>query len=575
MKLFFYIFLAVCLMTAISAAQVPQIITHQGFLADSAGQPVNGTVPMTVRLFTDSLAGVPLYTENYDTVVVSSGVYNLGIHVNSTQFDSDRWLELEVNSATLTPRLRLTSVPFSYRADRAEFLSKGNSFVAPGDDGIAFTVGSIPRWQMIDTRLEPTTILSPNGLFVGINAGRVNTSNDNTIIGNDAGYSNIDGSENTFVGRRTGYGNESGIKNTFVGSRAGSGNQIGNYNSFFGEGAGFSNLVGESNSIFGQNAGYNNQASYNSFFGKEAGYSTTSGGRNAFFGYQAGFSNDGGNYNSFFGWAAGVGNASGNSNSFFGDQSGSSNSTGSGNSFFGGGAGMANDTGSNNSFFGLVAGTQNTDGQGNSFFGSGAGELNTVGNNNTHIGYQSGLGGSSDDNNATSLGYNATTTASNQVRIGNSSVTSIGGYANWTNISDGRFKTNVAEDVKGLDFILQLRPVTYNLDIAGLNRALHRDQFSPLSKTGSESAQMMAEQQSAIEAKSKIRQSGFVAQEVEQTAKALGYDFSGIDAPKNENDFYGLRYAEFVVPLVKAIQEQQAIIEQLKTEIEKLKSRIK
>ena len=28
-----------------------------------------------------------------------------------------------------------------------------------------------------------------------------------------------------------------------------------------------------------------------------------------------------------------------------------------------------------------------------------------------------------------------------------------------------------------------------------------------------------------------------------------------MDAPKNENDFYGLRYAEFVVPLVKAVQE--------------------
>ena len=30
----------------------------------------------------------------------------------------------------------------------------------------------------------------------------------------------------------------------------------------------------------------------------------------------------------------------------------------------------------------------------------------------------------------------------------------------------------------------------------------------------------------------------------------------------NENDFYVLRYAEFVVPLVKATQEQQAFIEQ-------------
>ncbi len=35
----------------------------------------------------------------------------------------------------------------------------------------------------------------------------------------------------------------------------------------------------------------------------------------------------------------------------------------------------------------------------------------------------------------------------------------------------------------------------------------------------------------------------------------MNYDFSGVDAPKNQNDLYGLRYDEFVVPLVKAVQE--------------------
>jgi len=31
-------------------------------------------------------------------------------------------------------------------------------------------------------------------------------------------------------------------------------------------------------------------------------------------------------------------------------------------------------------------------------------------------------------------------------------------------VSDGRFKYNIHEDVKGLDFIMQLRPVTYQFD---------------------------------------------------------------------------------------------------------------
>ena len=60
---------------------------------------------------------------------------------------------------------------------------------------------------------------------------------------------------------------------------------------------------------------------------------------------------------------------------------------------------------------------------------------------------------------------------------------------------------------------------------------------------------------------------------MEETAKALGYDFSGVDAPKNDKDFYGLRYGTFVVPLVKAVQEladrvggQQVQIEELRSE---------
>ena len=59
----------------------------------------------------------------------------------------------------------------------------------------------------------------------------------------------------------------------------------------------------------------------------------------------------------------------------------------------------------------------------------------------------------------------------------------------------------------------------------------------------------------AVQNKEKIIYTGFVAQDVERVAKDLKYDFSGVDVPKSDNDLYSLRYAEFVVPLVKAVQE--------------------
>jgi len=70
------------------------------------------------------------------------------------------------------------------------------------------------------------------------------------------------------------------------------------------------------------------------------------------------------------------------------------------------------------------------------------------------------------------------------------------------------------------------------------------------------------------------RQTGFIAQDVEQLAKATGYDFSGIDVPMDSRALYGLRYADFVVPLVKAVQEQQAIIETLQKQVEAAKAEI-
>ena len=79
--------------------------------------------------------------------------------------------------------------------------------------------------------------------------------------------------------------------------------------------------------------------------------------------------------------------------------------------------------------------------------------------------------------------------------------------------------------------------------------------------------------------KPEVRQSGFIAQEVEAVVQETGASFNGVDTPVTEEGFYGLRYSEFVVPLVKAVQEQQVIINkleekliQVQLEVEKLKS---
>ena len=59
------------------------------------------------------------------------------------------------------------------------------------------------------------------------------------------------------------------------------------------------------------------------------------------------------------------------------------------------------------------------------------------------------------------------------------------------------------------------------------------------------------------------------------TARSVGFNFSRLDSPKNENDYYGLRYAEFVMPLVRAVQELNAAKEVLKSTVQELKGQNK
>ena len=287
-------------------------------------------------------------------------------------------------------------------------------------------------------------------------------------------------------------------------------------------------------------------------------YNTVAGG-NAF------INNVSGNSNVAIGREALFSNTTANSNTAIGFESLYNTTSGAANTACGNGTLLNNVTGGNNSAFGTFSLLGNTSGVGNTAIGYRSGEFGATISNGTFIGSESyatqnGL------TNVSGLGYDSHPSASNQVRIGNTSVTSIGGYANWTTLSDERYKLNVQENVKGLDFIMKLRPVTFQLNMNKLVADLKEDQrVDSNGNIINSSAEIDINSRNE---KSQIIYTGFIAQEVQQVSKELAYDFSGIDAPKNDNDFYGLRYAEFVVPLVKAVQEQQKIIDDLTRRID-------
>lgn len=300
----------------------------------------------------------------------------------------------------------------------------------------------------------------------------------------------------------------------------------------------------------------------NTMVGYEAGYENNTGKGNTYVGYASGRKASGANYNAFLGYGTGLNNTA-SSNTFIGAFSGYDNTVGTNNVFVGISAGSYNETGTHNVFVGGGAGDDNTEGKYNTCVGALAGANNITGDYNTFLGYNARPSALLPNlANATAIGYNAQVFGSNHVRIGNTNVSSIGGYAGWSDLSDGRFKVNVQEAVQGLAFIKRLRPVTYHLDLAKLDRHLQVEADSVSQTPAFRSARAAKEQE---------LHSGFIAQEVEQAAKALGFTFSGVDRPQNDKDTYKLRYAEFTVPLVKAVQELAAENEVLKKELAELK----
>lgn len=378
----------------------------------------------------------------------------------------------------------------------------------------------------------------------------------NTAIGASSMYSNTTGLYNTALGTSSLYANTSGYFNTAIGLAALESNIDGHDNTATGLLALDANKGGSLNTATGSRAlqanttGNNNVAN-----GVSALYYNTTGYSNVAIGTEALFTNTDAIHNVAIGDSALFSN-NGSENTANGAYALLYNTTGFSNTAIGNKAIFSNTTGSLNTAIGRGALQQNTTGGLNTAIGAGALLNNQTGSYNTALGYGSGDNVGSYSN-SSAFGYAATISASYQVRIGsttqgNNDPTSIGGKVDWSTLSDGRVKKNIKENVPGLIFINKLKPITYNLDNVAINEIL---QPPAIKDKNGNNIKPSADELSAGKANAAIIYTGFVAQDVEKVARSLNYDFSGVDAAKNDKDLYGLRYAEFVVPLAKAVQE--------------------
>ncbi|MFQ3610012.1 MAG: hypothetical protein SNJ72_00810, partial [Fimbriimonadales bacterium] len=103
-----------CLALWLASSLVAQPFTYQGMLKQN-GQPVNGTVVMTFRLYNASTGGnhISSITQN---VSVQNGLFTVSLDFGAVWTGADRYLEIQVGSTTLGPRVKVTATPYAINA---------------------------------------------------------------------------------------------------------------------------------------------------------------------------------------------------------------------------------------------------------------------------------------------------------------------------------------------------------------------------------------------------------------------------------------------------------------------------
>lgn len=439
-----------------------------------------------------------------------------------------------------------------------------------------------------------------NNTANGFNSLYSNTTGHfNTANGLASLYSNTTGNYNTSNGGSSLSYNTTGIYNTASGYKSLYYNTTGNYNTAIGTESLYSNAANSRNTAVGFNSMYNAQNSstgretfntavgfealrggtivagntgqYNTAIGDQALYSNTSGYNNVANGVQALFSNTSGDYNTASGVASlysnttGVyntangfnslySNTTGNSNTAHGSLSLYSNTTGTYNTANGIGSLYSNTTGSSNTASGMRALSSNTSGNSNSAYGFYACYNNTTGINNTALGYHAGYNNTTGSNNIF-IGNNAqgsATDVSNQITLGNSSITSLRcAVQSISSLSDRRDKRDIQDLSVGLDFLMQLKPREFNWD--------RREWYEGNYSDGS----LMQSKPTA----------GFIAQELDEVQTQAKSEWLNL-VLKDNPDKLEATYGNLLPVMVKAIQEQQKLIEELKKENAQLRSDI-
>jgi hypothetical protein len=113
-------------------------IPYQGRLADASGNAITATRPMQFRLYGAATGGSPLWTENWPSVVIDNGLFNVLLGtanpiMSTISSHPTLWIGVTVGTdPEMSPRVQLGSVPYAMLAQSVPDGSITDAKLAPG-----------------------------------------------------------------------------------------------------------------------------------------------------------------------------------------------------------------------------------------------------------------------------------------------------------------------------------------------------------------------------------------------------------------------------------------------------------
>ncbi len=168
----------------VGSRAAPDLFRFQGRLTDSQGRPITGTPQVSFEIYDAATAGTRLWgpTAFQNVNANDAGLFatDIGPFASQTIFSGtqDLYLQVTIKAGTgqtnqvLSPRQRLTAVPFSFRANRADQATTADTVPDGSITAAKIQSGAVGSNQISDRSIQPidlsTTVASqfiPSGMI--------------------------------------------------------------------------------------------------------------------------------------------------------------------------------------------------------------------------------------------------------------------------------------------------------------------------------------------------------------------------------------------------------------------------